>query len=78
MALKTRLVDDLVRIAAAGGGMRLNIGSRLTEDLVRIAAATKSGGGTLFLCGVSSRLTQDLVRIAAAGGGHVVFEDDAP
>ena len=75
MSLKSKLVSDLVKIAAAGGGMRLDIGGKLTSDLVEIAAATKQGGGFLFLQGASSKLVTDLVKIALAGGGHVVFED---
>ena len=39
MGLESRLTDDLIRIAAAGGGFRLQAGSRLTDDLTRIAAA---------------------------------------
>lgn len=75
MSLKSKLTSDLVQIAAAGGGMRLDIGSKLTSDLVQIAAATKRGGGMLFLQGANKKLVSDLVQIAAAGGGHVVFED---
>lgn len=69
-----KLTDDLVRIAAAGGGFRLNAGGRLTDDLVRIAAAARHGGARLILAGMGARLTDDLVRIGAAGGGAVVFE----
>lgn len=75
MSLKSKLISDLVKIAAAGGGMRLDIGSKLTSDLVKIAEATKQGGGMLFLQGANKKLVSDLVQIAAAGGGHVVFED---
>lgn len=75
MSFKARLTDDLVRIGAAGGGIRLEGKARLTDDLVRIAAATKMGGGTFVLTGMSARLTNDLLRIAAAGKGHVIFED---
>ena len=75
MAFDARLTNDLVRIAAAGGGFHLNGGARLTDDLVRIAAAARGGGARLLLSGMSARLTDDLVRIGAAGGGSVIFED---
>lgn len=75
MSFKARLPDDLIRVAAAGGGLRFEGKARLTDDLIRLAAATKVGGGQLVLTGMSARLTDDLIRIAAAGKGHVTFED---
>jgi len=75
MSIEFRVTDDLVRIAAAGGGFRLDASHRLTDDLVRIAAAARNGGARLFFSGMSARLTDDLVRIGAAGKGSVVFED---
>lgn len=75
MAFKSRLTDDLIRIAAAGGGLRLDASARMTDDLIRIAAAAKTGGAHLFLSGMSARMTDDLIRIGAAGKGSVVFED---
>ena len=74
MGLESRLTDDLIRIAAAGGGFRLQAGSCLTEDLIRIAAAAGHSGARLYFAGMSSRLTDDLIRIGAAGKGSVVFE----
>lgn len=73
--MKTRMTDDLVRIASAGGGFRLEAGTRMTDDLVRIASAASQGGGTVYFSGIKTRMTADLVRIASAGNGHVVFED---
>ena len=72
--LETRVIDDLVRIAAAGGGFILNAGTRSTDDLVRIAAAAR-GKGRIVFRGLGTRSTDDLVRISAAGGGAVSFED---
>jgi hypothetical protein len=66
--------EHLVRIAAAGGGIRFNVRGRSTDDLVRIAAAASTGGARLFLSGMSGRPTDDLIKIAAAGKGAVVFE----
>jgi len=72
--MKTRITDDLVRIALSGGGLRFDAGTRITEDLVRIVLAASNGGGTIYLSGMNTRITDDLVRIALAGKGHVVFE----
>lgn len=75
MSFKSRLTDDLVRIAAAGCGFRLDATVRTSDDLVRIAAVASRGSARLFLYGLSGRTTDDLVRTAAAGGGSVIFED---
>lgn len=69
----SRTVDDLVRIAAAGGGMKVP-SHYSTDDLVRIAATASSKGSQITIAGASERATDDLVRIAAAGKGCVVFK----
>lgn len=75
MSFKSRLTDDLIHIAAAGGGFRFDGSARLTDDLVRIAAAASRSNARVFISGMSARLSDDLVRIGAAGKGSVVFED---
>ncbi|MDP9648411.1 MULTISPECIES: hypothetical protein [Paraburkholderia] len=74
MAFEALLTDDLVRIAAAGGGFRLQAGVRATEDLVRIAAAGSRHNARLIFVGLGARTTDDIVRISAAGKGGVFFE----
>ena len=69
-------INEVVRIAAAGGGFTMNGKLKPTEDLVRIAAAASSNQARIVFVGLQLRPTQDLVRIAAAGKGCVVFEDD--
>jgi hypothetical protein len=71
--MQYRPTNDLLRIAAAGGGLELEASLRPTADLMRIAAACANGGGTLILRGMSLRPTDDLMRIAAAGQGKVIF-----
>jgi hypothetical protein len=75
---EARTTEDLMRIAAAGGGMELRGSARTTEDLMRIAAAASGKGARLFIRGMSARTTEDLMRIAAAGKGCVVFADKLP
>lgn len=75
MSFESRTTADLVRIAAAGGGFRLNAGARTTADLVRIAAAASNHGASLIFAGMAARPTAELVRIGAAGKGAVVLED---
>ena len=72
--MEGRTTNELVRIASAGGGLRFNGGGRVTDELVRIASATASGGGHLYLTGMSGRTTDEFVRIASAGQGRVTIE----
>lgn len=69
--------DDLIRIAAAGGGMEISSKMALTrDDLVRIAAAAASSGKhpkITINCEKRPLVRDDLIRIAAAGGGCVYF-----
>ena len=74
--MATKTIDDLVRIAAAGGGMHVAARMR-TDDLARIAsaaAASSNRGARIIVTGRSAKSTDDLVRIAAAGKGCVVFD----
>ena len=74
MSFENTSTDDLIRIAAAGGGFRLDVADRPADELVRIAAAASDWGVRLLFAGVSSRSTDDLVRIADAGEGCAEFE----
>jgi serine/threonine protein kinase len=62
--MKTRRVDDLIRIAAAGGGFSMDASTGHTDDLIRIAAAA-SGKGLIIFRGMNSRSTDDLILQAA-------------
>jgi DNA replication protein len=72
---ETRTIEDLVRIAAAGGGFKIDASLKSTDDLVRIAAAASTKQAKIALTGLKTRTTEDLVRIGAAGKGCVFFED---
>jgi len=74
MSFQGRPTEDLIRVAAAGGGFRLDAAGRPTDDLVAIAAAASEWGVPLVFAGMDGRPTDDLVMIADAGEGNVVFE----
>ena len=75
MSFQMRSTPELVSIAAAKGGFRLEAAMRSTPELVSIAAAASRSGARLVFAGMKMRSTPELVSIAAAGGGNVVFED---
>ena len=75
MTLSNRTTDELVRIAHAGGGFRLDTSGRQTEELVRIATAAKSSSATVIFAGMGMRSTDALIKIGEAGKGCVIFED---
>ena len=64
---------DLMRIAAAGGGLRLDGKSKQTTDLMRIVSAANNGA-MIVIYNADSKQTTDLMRIASAGEGNVIFE----
>jgi hypothetical protein len=68
-----RVVEDLMRIAGAGGGLVLDGSLFHTNDLMRIAGAASLRGARLELHGMSVRTTEELMQIAGAGKGAVVF-----
>ena len=74
MSFADRPTEDLVRIATAGAGFRLDAAGRPTDELVMIAAAASDWGVRLIFEGVEGRTTDDLVAIAKAGEGNVEFE----
>lgn len=69
------LTTDLIRIAAAGGGLHVDCKKHLLSDLIRIVSAASIGGGLVFLENSSRLLTYDKIRIAEASKGHVIFND---
>ncbi len=67
--------NDLVRIAAAGGGFHVKAGTKPVNDLVTIAAAASRNGARIVVSNSAHLPTDDLARIGAAGKGSVIFED---
>ncbi|WOH55295.1 hypothetical protein [Bradyrhizobium sp. BWC-3-1] len=69
-----RSVEELMRIASAGGGFRLDAHHRSTEDLMKIAYCSKASGARITFTNMAHRQTNDLIRIASSGAGNVSFE----
>ena len=69
------MISDLVRIAAAGGGLRIDCKGKMVSDLVRIAAAGSVRRAMIVLEHTEHIMVSDKVRIAAAGQGCVFFND---
>ena len=74
MSFELKPTNELVQIAVAGGGFRLDAGLRSTPELVQIAVAAKSSGARITFAGLSLRPTHELVQIAVAGKGVVILE----
>ncbi|MGA2227541.1 MAG: hypothetical protein ABSH41_24160 [Syntrophobacteraceae bacterium] len=73
---KKRAIDDLVRIAVAGGGFRPDASVKQSSDLVRIAEAASKSGAKVIFTGLATRTTDDLAQIGKAGKGCVFFDDE--
>ena len=63
---KKRAIDDLVRIAAAGGGFRLGASVNQASDLVRIAEVASKSGAKVVFTSPASRTTDNLAQIGKA------------
>lgn len=73
--LNRKAIDDLWRIAAAGGGLDFDASSFATDDLWRVASAASGKGARVTFRNISSRSTDELWRLAAAGKGCVIIAD---
>ena len=66
-------LNDMVRIAVAGGGFDLDAGAYAVDDMVRLAAAG-ANKGPIRILNADSLQTDEIVRIAVAGVGSVWFD----
>lgn len=69
-----KTVEDLIRIALAGGGLTISAATQTTENLIRIALAASGKATRMHLTTCESKTTEELIRIALAGKGCVSFE----
>lgn len=72
--MRGKTVEEIVRIALAGGGFELDAAQFNIEEIVRIALA--AGGNNQARISVANWAhfdTEELVRISLAGKGSVFF-----
>ena len=74
MSFELKPTQELVQIASAGGGFRLDAALRPTPELVQIASAASNKGSQVTFAGLKLRPTPELVQIASAGKGCVILE----
>jgi hypothetical protein len=74
MSFELKPTHELIQIAAAGGGFRLDAGLRPTHELIQIASAAKNSGAQITFSGLGLRSTHELIQISAAGKGVVILE----
>lgn len=72
-----RTVEELSKIAQAGGGLMLDAAQFAPDDLARIARAGAGGINKpqLHITNTQHLTTRDLQLIAQAGQGCVIFDD---
>ena len=76
MTFEAKPTTEIIQIANAGGGFKLDASSRPTIELVQIASAASNKGARVVFSGISrNKTTVELIQIANAGGGSVSFED---
>ncbi|MBF5038534.1 hypothetical protein INP77_03400 [Methylophilus sp. 13] len=68
------IIDQIVRIAAAGGGMTIDAKGKTVDQVVRIAAAASKHQAKLVIKNTQTYTVDQLVRVAAAGNGSVFFD----
>lgn len=66
--------DDLIRIVAAGGSVRVSATRIGASDLVRVAAAMVQRS-RLIVTGCGRLSVEEAVTIASASSGVVLFDD---
>ncbi len=69
-----RSIEELIKIAEAGGGFSMDASRCTTDEVVRVARVAGEHGAELRISRICGKSTEDLVKIAAAGKGHVFFE----
>ncbi len=70
-----RSVEDLCRIAHAGGGLKLDGANFSADELARIAHAGSHKGARIVVTNSLHFTTDELMRIGHIGQGCVFFED---
>ncbi|MGD9402282.1 MAG: hypothetical protein PVF95_08465 [bacterium] len=69
-----RSIEELIKIAQAGGGFTMDASRCTTEEVLRVARVAGECGAEVRISRICGKTTDDLVKIAIAGKGHVFFE----
>lgn len=69
-----RSIEELIKIAKAGGGFTMDASRCTTEEVLRVAEVAGDCGAEVRISRICGKTTDDLVKIASAGKGHVFFE----
>jgi hypothetical protein len=69
-----RSIEELIKIARAGGGFRLDASHCTTDDVIKVAEVAGECGAELHITRICGKSTDELVKIASAGRGRVFFE----
>lgn len=69
-----KTTNQLIDIARAGGGIRIDASTKTTDQLVDIARAASNKMVHLTLANANAKTTDQLIQIARAGKGCVVFD----
>ncbi|WP_421702104.1 hypothetical protein [Aliiroseovarius sp.] len=74
MTIKHLQVNNLIRVANAGGGLRLDALAFSVDNLLRIANAASSKQARIVIENSSALSADNMIRIGNAGKGAVLFE----
>ena len=69
-----RSIDELIKIASAGGGFTMDASRCTTDEVIRVAKVAGETGAELRISRICGKTTDDLVKIARVGKGRVFFE----
>ena len=71
---KSKKPEDLIRVAAMGGGLIIDAENFAADDMIKFAAVCKGSGARLTIRHATSIADDNLFKIAAVGSGIVVFD----
>jgi hypothetical protein len=74
MSLRELQLEELIKIASAGGGFSLSTVATPFDDLVKLALASAAGRAQLVFFVSNGLSAEQLAQIALAGQGTVKFE----
>jgi len=67
-------IEQLEKILASGGGLRVSASSYSVSQLTRLASAAASGHAALQLIETAALTAAQLTLLAEAAPGHIVFD----